>query len=94
MEVEKAKKSWFWRNFSAMITENKAGVMALSYSRFLGFITFVIWATLIVLFVVGSTEKEPPDQVLYVLSMFVLGKAAKDTAKAFKGGSSFTTPGE
>lgn len=89
MDAEKAKKSWLWRNFSAMITENKGGVMALSLTRSLALVTFVPWLTLEVTYSVGVTENPPSMTLVGILGSLVGIKGFKDGMKALKGGSSY-----
>lgn len=85
-------QSWFWKCFGAMITENKNGEMALSFTRFLGLVTFLPWLTLEVLHTIGYVANAPSMTFVGVLGSLIGIKGVKDVAKAITGRSAYTDP--
>lgn len=83
------RETWLWRNFAAMITEYKAGVMALSFTRVLGMITFVVWLLLEILYTVGVIATAPTMSMVAILATLIGVKGFKDGMMAFKRGSSY-----
>lgn len=90
MTIEKARESWLWRSFTAMITENKAGVMALSFTRCLAMVTFVAWLVLEILFTTGVTLEPPTTSMVTILVSLIGIKGIKDSVVALKGQSVYT----
>lgn len=82
--------SKFWKYLGAMMTEKKDGVMAVSFTRTLGTVLFLIctglWITATVSDAVGSV----PPEMVHTLWGLIAIKGAKDVAKGLKGESSYT----
>lgn len=89
--AQPSQHSWIWRAFTAMITERKDGVMAISFTRLLGAITFFAWLTLEILFATGVTETAPTTTMVGILASLIGIKGFKDGMKALKGRSSYAS---
>jgi hypothetical protein len=74
-----------------MMTEYKGEVMAVSFTRVLGVLTFILWVVLVLLFTLSASAQR--IEALYVvtsmLGTLVVGKTVKDFGKALKGRSSY-----
>lgn len=93
MTPQKNRSSFAWRYLGAMMTECKDGVMAVSFTRVLGTLTFLLWVALVMLFTLsdGVQNIEALYVVTSMLGTLVAGKAVKDFGKALRGRSSYTT---
>lgn len=89
---QKNKPSFVWRYLGAMMTEHKGEVMAVSFTRILGVLTFILWVALVLLFTLsaGALRIEALYVVTSMLGTLVAGKAVKDFGKALRGRSSYT----
>lgn len=74
-----------WKYFGAMMMERKSGVQAVSWTRFLGLITFGVWIVLEVLASFGVGGVEVPPELTAGMLGFAGIKGAKDVAKSLKG---------
>ena len=78
-----------WKYLGAMMTEMKAGQMAASFTRVLGLIMFVLCNAMWLLEAADVIADGPPSAMVGVLMGLIGIKGLKDTAKAFKGKSSY-----
>ena len=93
--VQEKPNTW-WKYLGAMMMEEKAGHMAVSYTRTLGLILFfaclAIWC--VATFMTQEAGKlaiDVPQNMIYTLWGLIGIKGGKDIAKAFNGKSSYTS---
>lgn len=87
------ERSKIWKYLGAMLTEEKAGVMAASFTRVLGITTFALCLTLWIVNAIQQSLTLPtievPGGLLTTLWTVIGAKGAKDVGKAFSGRSSY-----
>jgi len=84
-ELVKATKHSVWKYFGAMFMEEKNGEMAVSWTRFLGILTFAAWFVLIILQALKISEIEVPTELTIGMGSFAGIKGIKDFGLAIKG---------
>jgi len=87
-EIVATTKRTIWKYFGAMMMEDKGGEQAVSWTRFLGLITFAVWIVLIVLQSLDLFGVKVPWELTAGMGAFAGIKGLKDYGLASNGKAS------